>query len=83
MSDDKTVRDGFLSSIVTQISSGDPPQAKETYDRLLAEGQTDSQAIQLMGLALKKEMRDMISQSRGFDNDRYVALLKRLPEIDP
>ena len=83
MSDDKTVRDGFLSSVVTQISSGDPPEAKETYDRLLAEGQSDSQAIQLMGLALKKEMRDMISQSRGFDNTRYVALLKRLPEIDP
>ena len=83
MSDDKTVRDGFLSSVVTQISTGDPPEAKQTYDRLLAEGQTDSQAIQLMGLALKKEMRDMISQSRGFDNNRYVALLKRLPEIDP
>ena len=83
MSDDKTVRDGFLSSIVTQISTGDPPEAKHTYDRLLAEGQSDSQAIQLMGLALKKEMRDMISQSRGFDNDRYVALLRRLPEIDP
>jgi hypothetical protein len=82
MSDDKTVRDGFLSSVVTQIASGDPPEARQTYDRLLAEGQSDSQAIQLIGLALKKEMRDMISQSRGFDNDRYVALLRRLPEIE-
>ena len=82
MSDDKTVRDGFLSTVVNQISSNDPPEAKATYDRLKAQGLSDTQALQLIGLALKKEMKQMIAESRGFDNERYVALMNKLPDID-
>ena len=82
MSDDKTVRDGFLSTVVNQIASNDPPEAKATYERLQAQGLSEGQALQLIGLVLKKEMKEMITESRGFDNERYVALMKRLPEID-
>ena len=82
MSDDKTVRDGFLSTVVTQIATNDPPEAKATYDRLQAQGLSETQALQLIGLALKKEMKQMIAESRGFDNDRYVALMNKLPDID-
>jgi hypothetical protein len=31
---------------------------------------------------LKKEMKEMITESRGFDNERYIALMKKLPEIE-
>ena len=48
MSDDKTVRDGFLSTVVNQISSNDPPEAKATYDRLKGQGLSDTQALQLI-----------------------------------
>ena len=82
MSDDRTVRDGFLTAVVHQISSGDPPETKETYERLKADGMSESQAIQLIGLCLKKEMKDMISESRGFDNARYAALMSKLPDFD-
>ena len=82
MSDDKTVRDGFLSTVVNQISSNDPPEAKATYDRLKGQGLSDTQALQLIGLALKKEMKQMIAESRGFDNERYIALMNKLPDIE-
>jgi hypothetical protein len=59
-----------------------PPEAKATYDRLKGQGLTDTQALQLIGLALKKEMKQMIAESRGFDNERYVALMNKLPDID-
>ena len=51
VSDEKTVRDGFLSSIVNQISTNDPPEARQTYDRLRGEGRSDTEALQLMGIA--------------------------------
>ena len=82
MSDDKTVRDGFLSTVVNQIAENDPPEAKVTYERLKAQGLSEGQALQLIGLALKKEMKQMIAESRGFDNERYIALMKKLPDID-
>jgi hypothetical protein len=77
-SEDKTVRDGFLSTVVHQIATSDPPEAKATYERLQAEGLSEGQALQLIGLVLKKE----IMESRGFDNERYVALMKKLPTLD-
>jgi hypothetical protein len=80
-SEDKTVRDGFLSTVVHQISTNDPPETKATYDRLQAEGLSEGQALQLIGLVLKKEMKEMITESRGFDNERYIALMKKLPDI--
>ncbi|MGE5615424.1 MAG: hypothetical protein ACM3X5_00770 [Bacillota bacterium] len=82
VSDEKTVRDGFLSSIVNQISTNDPPEARQTYDRLRADGRTDTEALQLMGLVLKNEMQKMISESRGFSNERYISLLEKLPDIE-
>lgn len=81
-SEDKTVRDGFLSTVVHQIATNEPPETKATYERLQAQGLSEGQALQLIGLVLKKEMKEMITESRGFDNDRYIALMKKLPDID-
>ena len=38
MSTDKTVRDAFLDTVLNQIETGDPPETKATYERLIAEG---------------------------------------------
>jgi hypothetical protein len=81
-SEDKTVRDGFLSTVVHQISTNDPPETKATYDRLIALGKSEGQALQLIGIVLKKEMKEMITESRGFDNDRYIALMNKLPDLE-
>ena len=81
-SEDKTVRDGFLSTVVHQIATNEPPETKATYERLQAQGLSEGQALQLIGLVLKKEMKEMITESRGFDNDRYIALMRKLPEIE-
>jgi hypothetical protein len=81
-SEDKTVRDGFLSTVVHQISTNDPPETKATYERLQSQGLSEGQALQLIGIVLKKEMKQMITESRGFDNERYIALMNRLPDIE-
>ena len=33
---DKTVRDAMLDTVLNQIETGDPPEAKSTYERLMA-----------------------------------------------
>ena len=82
MSDDKTVRDAFLDSVVRQIDSGDPPEARATYDRLIDEGHSNNETLQLMAAALRKETNAMLESSKDFDNARYAAMLKKLPELD-
>ena len=79
MDSDKTVRNAFLDTVVSQIESGDPPEAKATFDRLIAAGQTKSQALHHIAAALRQEMDRMLADSTPFDNKRYAALLAKIP----
>ena len=75
---DKTVRDAMLDTVLNQIDSNDPPEARNTYDRLIEGGASNSQALQLMAGALRVEMNRMLSEATPFDNERYSAALKKL-----
>jgi hypothetical protein len=76
---DKTVRDAVLDTVLNQIDTNDPPEARVTYDRLIEGGASNSQALQLMGAALRVEMTRMLNDAKPFDNERYSALLKKIP----
>jgi len=78
VSNDKTVRDVMLDTVLNQIDTNDPPQARETYDRLIDEGAANSQALQLMAAALRIEMNRMMAEATPFDSARYAELLVKL-----
>ena len=75
---DKTVRDVMLDTVLSQIDSNDPPEARETYDRLIDGGASNSQALQLMAAALRVEMTRMLNEATPFDNTRYAAALAKI-----
>ena len=75
---DKTVRDAVLDTVLNQIDTGDPPEARQTYDRLIDGGASNSQALQLMAAVLRVEMNEMLTKSTPFDNVRYAAGLAKL-----
>ena len=78
MSSDKTVVDAFLDTVLNQLETGDPPETKATYDRLIAEGHPRNHALQLIAAALPLEMNRMMSEATPFDNDRYAGLLAKI-----
>lgn len=76
--EDRTVRDAFLDTVLNQLETGDPPETKATYERLIAEGHQRNHALQLIAAALRVEMNRMLSESTPFDNDRYAVLLAKI-----
>jgi uncharacterized protein HemY len=78
MSNDKTLRDAMLDTVLNQINTNDPPAARETYDRLVDEGASNSQALNLMAAALREEMAHMLDAKVEFDNARYTKRLAKL-----
>jgi len=78
MSNDKTLRDAMLDTVLDQINRNDPPAARDTYDRLIDEGASNSQALNLMAAALREEMAHMLEAKVEFDNDRYGKRLAKL-----
>ncbi len=79
-SDDKTVRDAFLETVMQQLESGDPPATQAAYDRLIAEGHPRNHALQLIAAALRAETNRMFSEKTPFDNDRYAGLLAKIKD---
>jgi len=82
MAEERTVKDAFLDSVLRQIDSGDPPEARLTYDRLIDDGLSNNETLQLMAAVLKIETNKMLSESAAFDAASYSKLLKKLPRID-
>lgn len=81
MSNERTVRDGFLNTVQEQIASGDPPVVRDTRDRLVGEGLSESEAAQMIAIVLRNEMKQMIAESRSFDDVRFAGLLHQLPAL--
>jgi hypothetical protein len=75
---DRTVRDAVMDTVLNQIDTNDPPEARSTYDRLIDGGASNSQALHLMAAVLRVEMNEMLSKSTPFDNARYAAGLAKL-----
>ena len=70
-----------LEVVENQIRENDPPETRQTLDRLLADGYTKSEAEELIGSVLTREISGMLDRGEEFDRDRYVVALGRLPEL--
>jgi len=79
MDSTKTVRDAFLDTVMTQVETGDPPEAKATFERLTGAGRAKNEALLLIAAALRDEMNRMLAESTPFDRPRYADLLARIP----
>jgi hypothetical protein len=65
----------------TQVRTGEPPIAKVTYERLIHEGHSHENAIELIATVLAVEMYEILKAMRPHDERAYAAALRRLPDI--
>ena len=75
------IRASLFEVIENQIRANDPPEARETLDRLVREGHTREASMKLIGCALVSEIHDVLKSEAPYSNARYVANLERLPEL--
>ena len=74
-------RAAILDAIKNQIRDLNPPETKQTYDRLVAEGHSSDEAMRLLGCALASELFAMMKQEQPYNQARYVEYLHRLPRL--
>ena len=77
----KMARAALFEVIENQLRANDPPETRETLDRLMKGGHTREEAMNLIACALVSEIYDVMKSHAPYDNARYVATLKRLPEL--
>ena len=69
----------ILEAVENQLRVGDPPETKQTFDRLLREGYSEDDAMKLIGRAVATETYEVLKNKTPFDEERYVKALKELP----
>ena len=64
-----------------QLRDGEPPETKQTLERLMAEGHSQSEARRLIAAVVASEIFEVLKRKRPYDRARYVAALARLPKM--
>lgn len=67
--------------IDNQLRDGVPPETRQTLDRLMAEGHSQTEARRLIAAVVSSEIFEMLKHKRPYDEAGYVAALQRLPKM--
>ncbi len=73
------LKESFIEVVENQIRDNDPPEAKETFERLISDGVSEDDAKIYIGQAICVEIWDTMKNKKEFNSQRYVRNLKRLP----
>lgn len=71
----------LIRIVERQLQQNDPPETAETLERLISEGHTHEQAMELIAVIVGTELYDMFKGKELFDRDRFVSRLNDLPKL--
>jgi hypothetical protein len=83
MKHNQRLKSAIIEVVETQLELNDPPEIKQTLDRLIAEGFSENEAKELIGNVVVMEVFEVLKAGQPFDIKRYAAALARLPELPP
>jgi len=74
------LRASFLQIVDNQLRANDPPETRETFNRLVAQGISEEDAKAYIAQAVCVETYDILKHKRPFNLQRYVKNLQLLPK---
>jgi hypothetical protein len=77
----KRLNAAVMEIVANQLRAGDPPQTRQTYDRLKAGGLPDEEVRRLIGCVVVNEIFEILKLGKPYDAARFVAALERLPQM--
>lgn len=63
-----------------QLETGDPPETKQTLDRLRSSGISDSESRRLISCVIAGEIFDIMKHQKSFNQIRFLERLAMLPD---
>jgi hypothetical protein len=69
----------FMEVVENQIRDGDPPETRETLERLTSQSISDDDARIYIGQAVCVELWDIMRNKKEFNMQRFLRNLKNLP----
>lgn len=79
--DPKLVAQAIRRFIENQIADKNPPETAATVERLVREGHTEEEAMELIGHVVVSEILELTRLGKPYDHERYIAGLAALPRL--
>jgi hypothetical protein len=73
--------EAIVQVVENQITENNPPETKETLDRLMKNGETRENATRYIASILSIEIFGALKHQEPYNNKRYLKNLKALPEL--
>jgi len=70
-----------MKVVENQLRSNDPPQTRQTFERLIQAGHSEEEAKHLIGSVVSAEIFDVLKKNEPFNLDRFLKGLNKLPTM--
>ena len=70
----------MMEVVENQIRDGDPPETRETLERLTSQGISNDDARIYIGQAICVELWDIMRNKKEFNMERFLRNLENLPD---
>lgn len=75
------LREELKSVVDKQIEEGDPPETRDTCERLENAGYSEDEIKEMIATVLVVEMHTVVSEGQPFNRKRYAKMLHNLPTL--
>lgn len=70
----------YLDAVENQLRDNDPPETRQTLDRLRKEGHSEEDAKVLIASVIAAETYWIMKSGSAFNHERFLRNLQRLPD---
>ena len=81
MEENPYLKSAILEVVENQLQANDPPESRQTYDRLISEGYSEVEAKKLIGCIVSSEVFDVLKKQEPFNPERFAKALNELPKL--
>jgi hypothetical protein len=78
----EALRTATSEVLENQLRDNDPPETRQTFDRLLSQGIAEDEVRRLLSGIIAVEIFAVVKEGRPFDRARFVERLRALPRLD-
>ena len=81
MSEGTRLKKLIIQVVNNQLRANNPPETKETLNRLISEGYSKEEAKELIASVVAAHIYTILKEQTMFNEALYVRQLKQLPEL--
>lgn len=78
---DPVMHAALMQMVDRQIAENDPPETRETFERLLEQGYSPEYIRRMIGLLIAREHLEEMFRRTPFNTERFIGNLRRLPQV--